>query len=171
MEKIWDSLSFIESFFNYFQKDTFSPYLLWALIIIGCIVIELMIGDLLFASLALSALSALIAQFFGLDYIGQSLAFAVTAALIVAVLRPLALKKLTIKTKDNVTNVDALIDMQAITTKETDEKTGEIKLKGEIWTAKTKFGEKKIKADKYVTILSIDGATAVVREIEKGENK
>ena len=58
-----------------------------------------------------------------------------------------------------------------ITTKETDEKTGEIKLKGEIWTAKTKFGEKKIKAGKYVTILSIDGATAVVREIEKGENK
>lgn len=171
MDKILDSLSFIESFFNYFQKDTFSPYLLWSLIIITCIVIELMIGDLLFSSLALSALSALIAQLFGLDYIGQSLAFAITAALIVAVLRPLALKKLNIKTKDNVTNVDALIDMQAITTKETDEKTGEIKLKGEIWTAKTKFGDKKIKTGKYVTILRIDGATAVVKEIEKGENK
>jgi membrane protein implicated in regulation of membrane protease activity len=171
MSEIWDSLSFIESFFNFFQNDNFSPYLLWILVIIACIIIELMIGDLLFASLALSGISALIAQFFGLDYIGQTVAFSITAALIVAVLRPLALKKLTIKTKDNVTNVDALIGMQSITTKDTDEKTGEIKLKGEIWTAKTKFGAKKIKSGKYVTILSIDGATAVVQEMEKGENK
>jgi len=171
LKDLLDSLSFIESFFKYFEDEAPSPYLFWAIIIIVAIAIELMIGDLLFASISFASLMALLSQIIGFDYIGQILTFGISSILLLIILRPLALKHLSKNTKDNVTNVDALIGALATTIQSVDEHTGMVKLKGENWSARTEIGAESIESDSYVRVIRIDGATVIVSKYNNKKNE
>lgn len=171
MKDLFESLSFIERFFNYFENEAPSPYLFWALIIVIAIAVELMVGDLLFASISFSSLMALLSQIIGFDYIGQILTFGLASILLLVVLRPLALRHLTKNTENNVTNVDALIGILAITTEKTDERSGMVKLKGERWSARTEIGAESIESESYVRVIRIDGATVIVSKDNNKKDK
>ena len=77
--------------------------------------------------------------------------------------RPVAIKKL--KVGKEKTNVDSLLDQEAIVTKKiTKFSSGEIKLKGNYWTAILEQGEEINEGDSCF-VVKFEGVKAVVRQI------
>lgn len=126
------------------------------------LLVELMTANLLFASLAVSALAAAGAAGLGYDAVVQTVVFGVAAILSLVFIRPVALRHLKKTKPDAATNTDALIGTFAFTLTTVSETGGQIKLAGEVWTAKTEGGS--IAADKKVFVTAIRGATAIIKE-------
>jgi membrane protein implicated in regulation of membrane protease activity len=126
------------------------------------LLVELLTADLLFASLAISALAAAGAAGLGADIVVQGIVFGVAAVLSLALLRPIALKHLKLRGTRSATNTDALIGKEAFTLTEVNERSGQIKLSGEVWSARTESGE--IASGNTVTVTAIRGATAIIKE-------
>jgi membrane protein implicated in regulation of membrane protease activity len=124
--------------------------------------VELMTANLLFASLAVSALAAGAAAGLGFDGVVQTIVFGIAAVVSLFFLRPIALKHLKKTKPDSATNTDALIGAFAFTMTSVSETGGQIKLAGEVWTAKTESGS--IAADQKVFVTAIRGATAIIKE-------
>ena len=78
-----------------------------------------------------------------------------------AFLRPIALRNLRRQTKDQATNIDALIGADALVMKSVDDRNGQVKIRGEIWTARS-TGEV-LNRDEVAEVVSIDGATAIIK--------
>jgi membrane protein implicated in regulation of membrane protease activity len=136
---------------------------IWLAISGSLMLVELITANLLFASLAISALAASGAAMLGADVLIQVITFAVTSVLSLLLLRPIALKHLKVRGTPAATNVDALIGADAITLTEVTERSGQVKLTGETWSAKTEAGT--IPADQKVQVVAIRGATAVIKEV------
>lgn len=126
------------------------------------LIAEMLTVDLLFASLAFSAFIAAGANAFGLDMAIQGTLFAIAALVSLLFLRPIALKNLKLRTSSLATNVDALLGATALTLSPIDDLSGQIKLNGEVWSARSISGE--ISSSQKVEVVRIEGATAVVRE-------
>ena len=116
------------------------PFWMWLAVAAALLVVEMLTVDLLFASLALAAVAAAIAAGFGLGGISQGLVFGVFAALSLFLLRPIALRHLKKRPANFATNVEALVGAEAFTTSEVTERGGNVKLNGEIWTARSTSG-------------------------------
>lgn len=125
------------------------------------IVAEILTVDLLFASLAFATLMAAAASALSLNTISQGLIFAVSAGLSIFVLRPIALRNLQKRTPGLATNVDALFGADAYTMTEITDQSGEVKLSGEIWSARSRTGT--IEKSINVEVVSIEGATAIIK--------
>jgi membrane protein implicated in regulation of membrane protease activity len=134
----------------------------WLAAVGALMVVEMLTVDLLFASLAFSALMAAVANALGFDMATQGLVFALAAAISLFILRPLALKHLRKRPANHSTNVDALIGAPAVALSDINDLAGQIKLSGEIWSARA--DGPLISKDSRVEVISIEGATAVVRE-------
>lgn len=124
------------------------------------LVAEMLTVDLLFASLAFSAFMAAGVNALGFNMAVQGLTFGIAAVLSLFILRPIALKNLKKRTPDFATNVDALVGVPALTISVVTYRSGQIKLNGEIWSARSQSGE--IAEDSKVQVVAIEGATAVV---------
>ena len=125
------------------------------------LVAEMLTVDLLFASLAFSAFMAAIANGLGFEMAAQGLVFGLAAALSLFVLRPIALKHLKKRPADFATNVDALIGAPAVALTEVTVHDGQIKLSGEIWSARSQGAL--ISKDSMLEVVAIEGATAIVK--------
>jgi membrane protein implicated in regulation of membrane protease activity len=125
------------------------------------LVIEILTVDLLFASLAFSALLAAGASAYGFNGIVQGVIFGVGAIGSLMFLRPIALRHLKKKPADHATNVEALIGAPAVTLSAVTELEGLVKLSGEPWSARSHKGEIEIGA--RVEVVAIEGVTAVVK--------
>jgi membrane protein implicated in regulation of membrane protease activity len=126
-------------------------------------IVEVTSLDLVFAMLAVGALSGSVTSL-----VTNNLAIEVLVALAVAVgmlfvVRPIALSHL--RTPRAIrTGVAALIGERGLVTEQVDRHNGRIKLKGEVWSARTYDPSDVIEAGKSVEVVEIDGATAVVYE-------
>nr|WP_281496667.1 NfeD family protein [Ornithinimicrobium sp. F0845] len=140
---------------------TETQWLWWiaAALVLG--LIEIASLDLVFSMLSLAALAAAGAAGLGQDITVQVLTFVAMSALLLAVLRPLALRKLKPAGEGERTNADALVGRTAVVLQEVTDRTGLVKLTGEEWTARTAPGSA-LPVDDTVQVLRIDGATAVV---------
>ena len=125
------------------------------------LVVEIITVDLLFASLAFSALLAAGASVFGFNGIVQGVVFGVGAIGSLMFLRPIALRHLKKKPANHATNVEALIGAPAVTLSAVTELEGLVKLSGEPWSARSHKGEIEIGA--RVEVVAIEGVTAVVK--------
>ena len=125
------------------------------------LVAEMMTVDLLFASLAFSAFMAAIANGLGFEMAAQGLVFGLAAAVSLFVLRPIALKHLKKRPADFATNVDALIGAPAVALTEVTVHNGQVKLSGEIWSARSQGAL--ISKDSILEVVAIEGATAIVK--------
>jgi membrane protein implicated in regulation of membrane protease activity len=125
------------------------------------LVAEMMTVDLLFASLAFSAFMAAIANGLGFEMAAQGLVFGLAAAVSLFVLRPIALKHLKKRPADFATNVDALIGAPAVALTEVTVHSGQVKLSGEIWSARSQGAL--ISKDSILEVVAIEGATAIVK--------
>ncbi len=125
------------------------------------LIVEMLTVDLLFASLAFSALLAAGANGLGYGVAIQGVVFGVGAVGSLMFLRPVALRHLKKKPADHATNVEALIGAPALTLSPVNENEGLVKLSGETWSARSNKGE--IESGARVEVVAIEGATAVVK--------
>ena len=125
------------------------------------LIVEILTVDLLFASLAFSALLAAGANALGYGVAIQGVVFGVGAVSSLMFLRPIALRHLKKKPADHATNVEALIGAPAVTLSAVTELEGRVKLSGETWSARSNKGE--IESGARVEVVAIEGATAVVK--------
>lgn len=126
------------------------------------LIVEMLTVNLLFGSLAFSALLSAGASALGFEIVSQGVVFGLGAAFSILLLRPIALQHLRKKPENHATNVDALINAPALTLTVVTERSGLVKLGGETWSARSTYGE--IPNESEVEVISIEGATAVVQQ-------
>jgi membrane protein implicated in regulation of membrane protease activity len=141
-----------------------SPWI-WFAVVALLLVAEMLTVHLVFASLALAAFAAAIANVLGFSLVSQGAMFAVFAVVSLVFLRPTALRHLNKQDPNEATNVDALVGAPAVTTSVINQAGGQVKLSGEIWSAHT-LGED-IDVNERVTVVAIDGASARVIKAEE----
>jgi len=118
---------------------------------------------------ALGALVMIFISFLPIPIVFQVMIFLVISTAFLIFTRPLAIKKF--KTGKVKTNVDSLIGKNAIVTKKiTEFEKGEIKLNGQIWSARTENG---IVLDEGVkcTVMRIEGVQAIVNVLEETKDE
>ena len=87
------------------HKEKTMPIWMWLAAAGVLLVVEMLTVDLLFASLAFSALMAALANAAGLYASTQGIIFGVAAAISLSILRPIALKHLKKRPADFATNI------------------------------------------------------------------
>ena len=120
--------------------------------------------------LGVGALLAMLTSFICNNVFIQTLVFVVSSVLLILLTKPLVHKYMK-NSKTVVTNSNALIDKTGIVTIAINslEATGQVKVNGEIWSAKSEENTI-IEKDTKVKILKIDGVKLVVAPI-KSEQK
>jgi membrane protein implicated in regulation of membrane protease activity len=128
-------------------------------------IVEVTSLDLVFAMLAVGALSAAVTALGTDSLLLQVLVFAAVSIGMIFVVRPIALSHL--RTPHAIrTGVAALIGERGVVLEKVDAHNGRIKLRGEVWSARTYDSQHVIEAGKNVEVVQIDGATAIVYESE-----
>src|ERR671920_1343594 len=105
---------------------------------------ELASGDLFLLMLAGGALGGVGVALLGGPVVLQLAAFVVIAALLVAVVRPLAKRHLTEGTPEQLDGVAALVGRTARVTRAVDGHGGRIRLGADEWTARSQYGGGKV---------------------------
>jgi membrane protein implicated in regulation of membrane protease activity len=138
-----------------------SAELVW-LIAAGALAVgELLTGGLVLLMFALAALVGGVAALLGADLAWQVVASVVAAGGFTLGLRPVARRHVT-QTPAIATGTDALIGAPAVVVEQVDGEDGRVRLKGEIWSARSFPEGSVLEVGSAVRVLRIDGATAVV---------
>ena len=140
---------------------------IWLIISGVCLIIEIMTVGFLIFWLAIGALFAMIVSFFTNSLLIQTAVFVISSTILIFATKPFV-KKIT-QNKSNIkTNVYSLIGNIGIVTQYIDSinGTGQIKVKGELWSA---IGKDNINISKgsKVTIEEIQGVKAIVTPINE----
>ena len=129
------------------------------------IVIEIITMGLTTIWFAGGALTGAVMAAFSLPLWSQILAFALVSVILLILTRPWALKYLNSRTVR--TNVDSLIGQTALVTQDVDNLNakGQVKVKGQIWTARSISDDVKLHEGQKVMIESISGVKVIVKPI------
>ena len=130
-------------------------------------VVEILSLDLVLIMFAGGALGASLLAALGAPLWLQILTFALSSAALLVVLRPWLLRHLRRRVPLVETNAAALVGRTAVVVSEVTERSGRIKLAGEVWSARTEDGV--LTEGQDVQVLRIDGATAVVTAYRDAE--
>ncbi|MGK4591229.1 NfeD family protein [Amycolatopsis sp. w19] len=135
--------------------------LIWLIAGILLIIAELLSGDLFLLMVGIGALfGAGSAALTGNPFIDVAV-FAVVSVGMLALVRP-ALKRRFLSGPDIKTNTDALIGARAVVVSTVDVESGQVKLAGDVWSARCMTDGEPIAPGTSVTVVEISGATAVV---------
>lgn len=138
--------------------------LVWLVLVIIFAVLEGQTLGLTSIWFSIGSLGGLIASMLGLPIMGQIIVFLIVTAVMLIYTRPIVKKNL--KVGSVKTNVNALIGLEGIVTEPILTHTyGQVKLKGQIWTAKSIDGDE-ICVDSEVEIIAIEGVKVIVKKIE-----
>ena len=123
------------------------------------------IGFLVFW-LGIGAILAMLTSFITDSILIQSLVFVITSTLLLIFTRPLVDKFIKVP-KEIKTNAYSIIGKKGIVISKINniEGTGQIKIAGEVWSAKS-FENEDIPENTEIEIVEIDGVKAVVKEIK-----
>ena len=137
---------------------------LWLTVAVIMAVVEAATPTLVTIWFMLGAVAALIAAWLGGPIMLQLVLFVAVSIILLIATRPLA-KKLLEKTEKTTTNADRIIGETGIVTEEIDniKNTGEIAVLGQVWSAKSEFGNN-IPVGQQVTVTQISGVKAIVKE-------
>ena len=136
---------------------------IWLGVVIALILIEAMTVNLVTIWYVASAIVAMILSIFIDNYFIQFLVFVLLGTILLLTTRDYLVKL--IGNKQQKTNLDRVVGMTAIVTKEISKnKPGEVKVDGKYWTA---ISDKKIKVDSTVKVLEIDGVKLKVEEVDE----
>jgi len=137
-------------------------WLLGALILLGLEVLSL---DLLFASFALGAVAAAAMALVGVPLLVQVVVAVGVALVSLFGLRPFA-KRFLLRGDPVTTNVDSLVGVGAVVLERVDGRDGRVKVGGEVWSARTLRAGASFGPGTDLTVVRIDGATAIVDRSE-----
>jgi membrane protein implicated in regulation of membrane protease activity len=106
------------------------------------------------------AAAAAVLAALGVPWYGQLVGFVVVTVSLIGLVRPLARRR---QSGPGLrTGAAALVGQQALVTTRVDEHRGQIRLEGQIWSARTMDPDKIFEPGEAVHVAAIDGATAVV---------
>ncbi|GAA1480262.1 NfeD family protein [Gordonia sinesedis] len=136
--------------------------LLWLAAVIVLLIAEMFSGELVLTMLAGGALAAAGVDFLlGAPLWVDVLVFAGTSTLLLTLVRPIARRHMLTRPA-LLTNTEALEGKQALVTERVDEHDGRVKIDGDLWSARTMDAGTVIEPGTHVTVVEIDGATAIV---------
>lgn len=142
--------------------DEWVGWVLLALVFVG---IEVLTLGLVFASFAIGALAGAIASASGLPLLAQVLLAVVVALISLFGLRPFVLRFLH-RGGPVTTNVDSLVGVDAVVLERVDARDGRVKVGGEVWSARSLRPDTSFEPGTDMTVVRIDGATAIVDRSE-----
>ncbi|GAA2197149.1 NfeD family protein [Sinomonas flava] len=142
---------------DWFEQNAWMVWLVLALVLGG---IEMLSLSLVFIMLSGGALAGLVTALLGGPVWLQGVVFAAVSVGMVAFVRPVAMRHMRPGIEDVRTNIDRLVGSSATVLEAVDSAHGLVKIGGDVWTARAQRGEF-IPGD-VVTVVAIDGATAVV---------
>jgi membrane protein implicated in regulation of membrane protease activity len=129
---------------------------------LGLAAAEALTGDMFLLMLSGGALAAAGAEWLlDLPLWTDGVVFLVVSVLLLAGVRPMLRRKLTAG-NGLPEPVKALEGKHAMVLDRVDQHRGQVKLDGEVWTARTYTDEDVYQPGEQVTVMHIDGATAVV---------
>jgi membrane protein implicated in regulation of membrane protease activity len=113
--------------------------------------------------IAIAALTAAIVALAGAGVAAQWIVFIAVSLASLLVLRPVARRHL--RTPSQLrTGTAALVGRQAVVLERVDRDGGQVKLAGEVWSARSFDDDQSFEAGTRVEVMQIDGATALVAE-------
>jgi membrane protein implicated in regulation of membrane protease activity len=134
---------------------------LWLIIGVALVVAEVLSGAFVLVMLGSAALVAALVAALGVGPVISGVVFAAVAAGGITLARPALVRHMHVG-EHIKTNVDALVDKKAVVTETVTAHGGQVKVNGEIWSARSYDEAEVLEAGRSVTIMSISGATAVV---------
>jgi len=128
-------------------------------------IIEMATVSFLIFWFGVGALITMVISFFISNVYIQAIIFTITSTLLIFLTKPLVNKFIN-KDKSVVTNAFSVIGRKGIVIKEINPSvgTGQIRVNGEIWSAKT-LSDDIIQENAEIEVVQIDGVKAVVKEI------
>ncbi|HKE68429.1 MAG TPA: NfeD family protein [Nocardioidaceae bacterium] len=141
------------------------PWIVWLIIALGFGAAELLTATLDLALLSGAALLTAGAAAIGLGVGLQFVVFAVTAALMIGVVRPIARKHITHPPLMR-SGTAALVGREATALTEVTKQSGRVRIGGEEWSARPYNPDVIIAEGETVDVLAIEGATALVHPRE-----
>ncbi len=123
--------------------------------------LELAVGEFTLLMLAGAALATAGVSLIGVPVWAEFLTFAASAFALLFFLRP-ALKRRLHKPAALDTSVRALVGKNAVVLEEVSGVGGQVRLDGSIWSARSMDPSHTFKEGDHVSVISIDGTTAVV---------
>lgn len=100
----------------------------------------------------------------------QLVTFILSTVALLVLVRPLAKKHLTSTPLADAAEARALTGKEAVVTAAITDETGQVRLNGEFWRARSYAGGASIPAGKNVTVAEVDGATLMVYPSDIGES-
>jgi len=144
-------------------------WILWLIIAGFFFILEMVTSGFLVCWLGVGALLSMILSFFVDSVIAQVTVFAISSIVMIVLTKPLVKKFIEKETVPM--NKDGLIGKEGIVieTIDTVKAQGQVKLMGEVWSAKSFDEGKVIEKDTKVIVKEITGVKLVVEESEKKE--
>lgn len=134
---------------------------MWIAIAVIFVIIEGFTLGLTTIWFALGSLIAMLAAMIGVGIVGQVLIFLIASGVLVYFTRPIAKKYL--KIGSTKTNVDSIVGLIGIVTKKIESfNTGQVKVAGQIWTAKS-HDDQEIDVGNQVEIIKVEGVKLIVK--------
>ena len=137
------------------------PWIAWVIAAVALGVAEYFTLTLALGLLAAAALVAAIVAGVGGSLLAQLLAFVITGAVGLLIVRPIAKRQMTHPTLVREGSY-ALVGKKAVVIEEVTGSQGLIKLSGEVWSARALDEDHVIPAGTLVDVMEIEGATAIV---------
>ena len=138
----------------------------WMIVIVACIIIEVMTVSLTTTWFAIGALAAFLCYSLGASLAVQFIVFFVVSILLLIFTRPIFTKYL--KVGKIRTNVESLIGEKAkvISTINNLNNVGSVKVRGQIWSARSENDEEQFEVDAVVYIKNVVGVKLIVSKQE-----
>jgi membrane protein implicated in regulation of membrane protease activity len=136
-------------------------WLLWLIAAVGLAGAEALTGDLFLLMLSGGALAAVASSLLVDNYVIDGIVFAVVALLLLVLVRP-ALRRRFAEGTGLPEPMKALEGKSALVLDRVGRHEGQVKLDGQVWTARPLDDNDVFEAGDHVTVMRIDGATAVV---------
>ncbi len=136
----------------------------WLVLLVVLLVIELATLGLTTIWFAGGAAAAFVASILGAGLVVQIVVFLAVSILLLVFTRPFAAKYIN---KNRVrTNVDSLLGQKAVVTQDIDNLagTGEARVDGKVWMARTENDGQQIMCGTTVTILGVSGVKLIVEK-------
>jgi membrane protein implicated in regulation of membrane protease activity len=138
-------------------------WVLWVVLAAALAIGEVLTLGFLLGMLALAAVAAGVVAAVGGGLVIQLLVFIVASIASLALIRPVAKRHL--RTPASIrTGTAALVGAKALVTERVDDLGGQVKIGGEVWSARAYLDGQVIEPGARVEVAKIEGATALVYE-------
>ena len=140
-------------------------YLFWLIVVVLLVILEASTLSLTCIWFAAGAAAALLTALLSLGFWPQLILFTAVSAICLSAVRPMALRHL--NSKKTATNADRVIGKEALVIETIDNSrpAGQVRVDGQVWTARAADVHTVIAAGTAVRILQIQGVKLIVEPI------